>query len=335
MAKEERTKSFQRNENLERLLQELNDALEPANQQLVNTETSTETNLPIVFIFGAPRSGTTLFMQWLAATGICAYPSNLLSRFYQTPLIGAKIQQLLTDPLYTFQNELFDLQSSFDFTSIHGKTSSALSPNEFWYFWRRFGFGKSNNFVCNEELRRVLSNSSFPKELQSLAKSFGKPFALKAMIANQNIDTLNEVLARAIFIWIRREPKYNIQSLLEARCRQYGSLHDWYSFRIKEYSELVSLEPHLSVAGQVYYTNRAIENSFTSLPTEKKMTIDYEKFCEEPEHYYHSLQSLLAKQSAEHSDAYSGPLRFDASNQWRIHEYTLIEVQQAYESFLK
>ena len=51
-----------------------------------------------VFVVGALRSGTTLFTQWLATTGLTAYPTNLLSRFYGAPLVGAKIQQLLTDP---------------------------------------------------------------------------------------------------------------------------------------------------------------------------------------------------------------------------------------------
>jgi len=50
---------------------------------------------PPVFILGSARSGTTLVHQYLAHSGIFAYPTNTLSRFYYAPYVGAKIQQLL------------------------------------------------------------------------------------------------------------------------------------------------------------------------------------------------------------------------------------------------
>lgn len=334
MEKEDRTSAFQRNENLERLLQELNIALESSNQGLLSTKIDSERSLPIVFIFGVPRSGSTLFLQWLAATGLCAYPSNLLSRFFRTPLIGAKIQQLLTDPDYAFRDELFDLQSSIDYVSENGKTRGALSPNEFWYFWRRFGFGENNNYVSNDELRLALAESSFNSELQGLTRIFNKPFALKAMIANQHIEILSEIFRESIFIWIKRSPEYNIQSLLEARRKQHGTLDKWYSFQIEEYPELVSLEPHRSVAGQIFYTNKAIKNSFESLPDQRKIIIDYEAFCEDPGHFYRILNSQLSKQGFVPVDLYPGPKKFDITNQWRIPEYTRAEALTAYNIFL-
>ena len=98
---------------------------------------------PLVFIVGCGRSGTTLMMQWLANSSLFAYPSNLISRFYEAPYLGAKIQQLLLDPAYNFNDEICDFSVDFDFNSKLGKTRGALAPNEFWYFWRRFfNFGE-------------------------------------------------------------------------------------------------------------------------------------------------------------------------------------------------
>ena len=51
--------------------------------------------LPVLFLVGNPRSGSTVFMQFLQSTGAFAVPTNVLSRFYYAPCIGAKIQQLL------------------------------------------------------------------------------------------------------------------------------------------------------------------------------------------------------------------------------------------------
>ena len=61
---------------------------------------------PIVFVLGAPRSGTTLLTQWLAASGHFGVPSNLLARFYEAPYIGGLVQRLLTDPDLSYRDEL-------------------------------------------------------------------------------------------------------------------------------------------------------------------------------------------------------------------------------------
>ena len=59
---------------------------------------------------GNPRSGTTLFIQWLGISGYLAYPTNLLSRFYGVPCIGAKIQLMLTK--HDSNNDLFDFNNA-------------------------------------------------------------------------------------------------------------------------------------------------------------------------------------------------------------------------------
>lgn len=87
---DERTAKFRRNELLENFLAELNSDLQPSEQALLKQQTSADADHPVIFVMGPLRSGTTLFMQWLANTGLVAYPTNLLSRFYQAPVLGAK-----------------------------------------------------------------------------------------------------------------------------------------------------------------------------------------------------------------------------------------------------
>jgi len=132
---EQRLSSFERNQTLESLLTEINTDLWTVEKQLL---TQKKTNYPVIFIVGPHRSGSTLMMQWLASSGLFSYPSNLLSRFYHAPIMGAKLQLLLADERYNFRDELKDFSSEIDFNSDNGKTKGALAPNEFWYFWRRF-----------------------------------------------------------------------------------------------------------------------------------------------------------------------------------------------------
>ena len=76
---------------LEQLLAEINGLLGPVEEQIFNEYRMPR--YPVLFVVGMPRCGSTLLMQWLAQTARFAYPTNLLSRFYAAPAIGARIQQ--------------------------------------------------------------------------------------------------------------------------------------------------------------------------------------------------------------------------------------------------
>jgi len=331
MEDKKRDVKFSRNSDLENLLSEMSELLSPANNQLV--QQSFSEIFSKIFVVGPLRSGTTLFTQWLADSGLVAYPTNLLSRFFGAPLVGAKIQQLLTDPLYNFRNEILDFNSQFNFSSENGKTKGALSPNEFWYFWRRFLPFDELDYMPSEQLRQEANLKGLRDELNALANIFGKPFAMKAMIMSQNIPDLAEQFEKVLFVWVKRDPIFNIQSALEARKRQYGDINTWYSFKIKEYPELKGLDPLESVAGQVAAINRSVEQGIAGLPERKKLTVQYEDFCLRPEHYFHEVTSRLRKQEGigdkAHS-SYSGEERFSNTNVWSLKEYSQADAERVY-----
>src|SRR5699024_4295338 len=103
----------------------------------------------------------------------------------------------------------------------------------------------------DDELKATADLAGLRDELNGLANIFDKPFALKAMIMNQNVPALDALFDKAIFVWIKRHPIFNIQSALQARKRQYGDMATWYSFKNREYPELHKLDPLHSVAGQI------------------------------------------------------------------------------------
>lgn len=214
--KTSRTTNFKRNAMLEKLLCKLNGFLATSEKAALEYYIKEKKDHPIVFVMGPHRSGTTLFMQWLACCGIVAYPSNLLSRFYGAPVIGAQIQLLLTDPRFNFRDEISGFTTPILFKSDNGKTSGALAPNEFWYFWRRFLPFKDLDWLPDEELFRLVDRESLIGELTALTRVFDKPFALKGMILNYNIGFLDAVFEKALFIQIKRHPVSNIASMLEA-----------------------------------------------------------------------------------------------------------------------
>lgn len=326
--KGEREPSFQRNQALEKLLGELNDALEPAESLLLDSALSQEEKKPPVFVFGPLRSGTTLFMQWLASTGSFAYPSNLLSRFYRAPLVGAMIQLMLTDSRYGFRDEMAGIEAQVNYESDNGKTRGILAPNEFWYFWRRFLPFADRDWATDEELHRRVDTDTLKKEVVGLGQLFQKPFAMKAMILNYNIPFLASVFPEAIFIQLRRDPVTNVASVLEARRRQYGREDVWYSFKIPEYETLAEMPPLPQCAGQIHFNNLAISKAMQKIEECRRMVVDYENFCERPEHYYDQLAAKLTENDL---PRYTGRSSF--SHARSVTTDRKLEIEQALASF--
>jgi len=302
-----RVAKFKRNNSLEEFLTEINNDLWCTEEKLLNLE---EPEYPLIFVMGPLRSGSTLMTQWLANLGF-AYPTNLMSRFYKTPIIASKIQLLLTDERYNYRNELRDFNSGIDFSSENGKTKGALAPNEFWYFWRRFLPFEELDYLPTEELLNKVDIDTLKAEFAGIVDVFEKPFALKAMILNYNIDFLDKIFDKAIFIYTKRDPLTNIESALKAREKQLGSIDEWYSFKIPEYGELKKLNPYEQVAGQIYYINKAIETGLEKVAEHKKITVDYEEFCENPEKFYDELKDKLNTQGYELKDEYDGAAKFN------------------------
>ena len=307
-----RSALFQRNESLEALLKELEADLQPSEDRLVEHYRNRDMAWPVVFVMGPLRSGTTLFMQWLASSGHFAYPTNLLSRFYMAPILGAKIQQLFTNPRFRFRDELSDFAGQVDFRSENGKTSGILAPNEFWYFWRRLLSDPRRDVWTDAELEQGLDIGILRAKLAGMTDVFGKPFAAKGMLFNYNIPFLAGALEKAVFIRIRRDRLANCISAWEARKRQFGDATRWYSFEIPEFAQLAELSSIEQVAGQIFHIEQAIDRGFATLAPSRKLEVSYEAFCDDPGQTYRQPPRLL------HSDSTGlgksqGPPRFEAS----------------------
>lgn len=328
---ERRRPEFQRNEKLEALLEEINTLLAPAERRVLERYHSPAQ--PLTLLVGSPRSGTTLVFQWLARLGLFSYPTNLLSRFWNVPYIGARLQRLLTDPQYQFGNEFSELeQASFTFESSLGKTRGLLAPNEFWYFWRRFFPFKVVHHLSEEALSQV-DTKTFLAELAAVESALEKPLAMKAMIVNANIPFVNAALDKVVFIYVKRHPFYNAQSLLHARRAYSGDLKDWYSFRPPQYESLKDLDPISQVAGQIFYFNEEIERALAGIDETRWMQVAYEDFCSNPASIHGELMDKLRGQGFDSDQEYDGPTEFELRNSISVDTKISRQISAAWKRF--
>jgi LPS sulfotransferase NodH len=312
---------------LEDALKDINGLLSSVGNDVINR--FEKNKYPIIFIMGNPRSGSTLLLQWLASLGVFAYPTNLLSRFYEAPCVGAKIQKVLID--YDFKGEIFDPSYGKTFYSDLGKTTGPNAPHEFWYFWRRFfKYGeiqkldtKSKN---NIDVRRLRS------EIGCLENEFQKPLVFKGMMFNWDISLINKIFDKVLFINLTREPIYNMDDLIYARQQFYGDQNKWYSFKPPEYEELKYCNPLEQVAGQVMLTSQAIEKQFEEIEQSKKITYSYEELCDNPRKLYKIICDKLGNQGCKVDKKYSGIELFEKQNNFRI--LNKKDAEQALNKFL-
>lgn len=320
MEHDKRQAHHKRNQGLEQVLAEVNDIAESGARS--KTESwSAKPTYPPLFIVGCARSGSTLLMQWLAASQKFAYPSNLASRLFGSPKMGALLHRAFID-LDTREEITPADQRVVHFDSSLGKTIGAAQPNEFWYFWRRFFKFDDLQKLTDNELNEIGSDR-FVHELAEFESVFGKPIAMKAMIVNWHLDFIHQILPNAIFVFVQRDTASNALSLLNARREFFGDEQTWYSFKPPEYDSLSKLSPMEQVVAQVLLTENAVARCFEKIPSENTLTVSYESFCDEPEQVWRQLQTIYKSADPKVDiGPYSGPTSFDkrATNSSELEE---------------
>lgn len=261
----------------EDFLDELNRAFRQGEDSVV-CENAQPTK-PVVLVVGAPRSGTTLLTQWLSYSGF-GVPTNLLARLYQTPYLGGLVQRLLTDPELNYRNELA-VEATSSFASEAGKTAGLLAPHEFFYFWRRFLPLDVARPMTPEE-RRSADPAGLASGLARLEAALSRPLAMKAIIAQYDLDLVDSVLPTAIYVHTVRDEVDNVESLLRIRATVHGDESEWFSVRPSG-SELVeTMSPVMQAAAQVAWTNDDIRESLSAISAERVLHLDHSTFCESP-----------------------------------------------------
>ena len=96
---------------------------------------------------------------------------------------------------------------------------------------------------------------------------------------------------------------------------------------------MIKLDPYYQVAGQVFYTNCAIEDGLSKVPSNRKLTISYEELCANPERIYDQIINLLGKNTYSMIDRYQGPSEFKSTNDFRLPKHTRDSINNAYNEF--
>jgi hypothetical protein len=268
--------------------------------------------LPVVLVVGAPRSGTTVLMQWLRAVGL-AVPSNLAARFSGNPLFAGMLQRLLTDPSLGFRDELAVGSGSDGFSSSYGKTRGLLAPHEFSFYFRRFFPVTVGEELTPEQLRRC-DTAGFLEGLRRFGEALGAPVGVKAMLIQYHLRLFLGDRRVMVIHTVRDEPD-NVVSLLGHRSVVAGDPREWISVRPPEYEWLRELSPVEQVSGQVHFTNQRILRQLAEFPAERVLRLSHDEFCREPRRLHDWLRDSFA------SVGWPWPRKYDGPDEFKVRHY--------------
>lgn len=256
---EKRTEKYRKNIDVESFLKGLNSDL--AGQELKLMQKFSGEPLPIIFIVGCPRSGTSLLNQLLINKFGLAYPSNLMARFWEVPLCGAMM----------FKN-LYPGQIELSLNSDLGYTQGAEGPHEFGYFWKSWLSDQSHN--NKDQLKEVLDK---------LSLFYNNTIVFKNLhFVNSHISFLSELLPNSFFIHIKRDVLANACSLYKARLKFSGDASNWFGPKVKMPVD-ITLDSEHQIIHQIKSIEDSIAIQLDLLADSRKLELKFESLKNNPE----------------------------------------------------
>ena len=208
---------------------------------------------PVLLVVGAPRSGTTLTHQLLAAHLETSYFSNRNSLFARSPLAASKYFDV-----FPMENLVTD--------SYYGLSVGSRSPNDAFHIWNRWaGEDRYVPTPIDETAVRRFFNAWQALHPMALVSKNNRNTAM--------MPTLASAVDGAIFVIVKRDPVYVAQSLLEARVAVQGSPEAGWGL-----AQRSGGDPVEDVCRQVRDIAEMIERDSPS----DSIVISYEDLCDDP-----------------------------------------------------
>lgn len=239
--------------------------------------------LPTLHVIGAPRSGTTLLYQVIAAGLDVGYVNNLVAAFWLAPVTGVRLARKLG----------VGAGAGSSFASSFGRTSGIGEPHEFGYFW--------NHHLRYPDLAEraaghgaTIDWGGLRRAIVGMAEAAGRPMAFKPMLLTWHLEEMVRHMPRTCYVWIRREPRDTALSLLRMRRSMLGTYEGWTSLRPRGVGD--DLPPWEQVAAQVTLLERTIERAAARLGPERVLPVRYERLCADPAGVLGEVRDLMGRQ---------------------------------------
>lgn len=218
----------------------------------------------LIFIIGAPRTGSTVLYQSLTNQSDALYVDNLVCLFFRNFLFG-----------FWLSNKLFKQKTHNCFKSKHGNTNQCgwHAPSECGSFWYRW-LPKDRHFVDSDQAD-LKAIQEIKEEITATSNYFKKPMVFKNLNAGQRLRMLVKAFPDAKFIFVRRDPIYTVQSILKAKRQLKIPDNQFWSIMPPNVEELKKLDWPEQIVKQVYFLEKQIAKDLQLFPRQNVYEINY------------------------------------------------------------
>ena len=233
-----------------------------------------------VFILGAPRCGSTLLYQALAATGAFGYLSNFHCLLHGGPAWAHGLARP------------FLRRAASGYASDYGRVRGPGAPAECGEFWYRFFRRRPQHLAAGEATPAALAR--LRGAVRRLLRVMDRPLLIKNLVNAVRLRPLAEALPEALFVVLRRDEVDTAASILEGRRRLYGDYERWFSVEPPDIDELIRLPPAEQAVEQVRAIHRLIDQDRRAIGGERFTDLAYEDLCRDAHPTLRSLAGFLA-----------------------------------------
>lgn len=226
-------------------------------------------NYSPVFIVGAPRTGSTILYQSLTNAYQFAYVDNSACVWHRNLRFGLWLSQ-----------KKYGNQPHNNFRAEYGNTRmfGGCAPSECGQFWYRW-LPKDKHFVDHDEVNQKMV-TEIREEVLGASSYLQRSLLFKNLNAGQRLRLLHKVFPNAKIIFVRRDPRFVIRSILNARDKVGTPEGQWWSIMPPNVNDLLSLPEGDMCAAQVYYLERQIEEDLALFPGDNVQEVHYQEFDE-------------------------------------------------------
>jgi hypothetical protein len=259
--------------------------------------------LPLIFVCGAPRTGTTLVAQVIIKHLPVAYISNLSALFPRSPILVTRLFQKLTG------------KQNITYESFYGKTARFSGPNDAFYIWNEWMTAGPGGVRC------LLVDS----KKTNMVRFFGayeqfshRPLVNKNNSLNMCANSIAAVLENSHFICVTRDPVYLAQSLLRARIDLQGDANIGLWADNPGKAKTAKTDYIEDICRQVVFHEEKAKEQQNIIGSARFWIVSYEEFCKAPHELLKQISEKILHQPFD-TQAITNDLKaFNHSNKIRL-----------------
>ena len=217
-----------------------------------------------IFIIGAPRTGSTIFYQAVTNYFDVLYFDNVVAFWFRAIFFGFKRS------FSKYGNSPHNC-----FSSTHGATLGGHSPSECGEFWYRW-LPKDRHFL---EKADPAVASAIRREVNEVSSYFGKPLVFKNLNAGQRLRLIVEAFPDARIVFIRRNPRFVLRSILSARRKLGVTAGRWWSVRPPNFENYLDLPEAEMCAAQIFHIEKQVLEDLALFPKQNVFVVNYDEMA--------------------------------------------------------